>query len=223
MTSWLVTGATGLLGSNAALTLSETGTVVCTSRRLPQPGPLPFIHSQLESAESRSGLVARSGADAVFHAAALSSIDACESDPALARELNVIAPVDLATQAREAGAAFVYISTDAVFDGIDGGYSEDSRTSPASEYGRTKVLGEQAVLDAYPEALVARVNFYGWSPTARRSVAEFFYYSLQSGRNVTGFTDIVVNTLQVSYLVDAIEKLVAKVRFRPPPRRTIRL
>ena len=210
MTAWLVTGATGLLGSNAALTLGETGTAVGTSRRVPLASPVPFIRSELQSASSRRDLVARSGATAVFHAAAVSSIEACESDPLLARELNVTAAVDLALQARDAGAAFVYISTDAVFDGIGGGYAESSPTSPVSEYGRTKVDGEKAVLDAYPEALVARVNFYGWSPTAQRSIAEFFYHALKEGRSVNGFTDIVVSTLQVSYLVESIEELVSK-------------
>jgi len=210
MTSWLITGATGLLGSNAAITLGETDTVVGTSRRVPKQSPVPFLQADLESVQSRGSLVERSAATAVFHAAALSSIDACESDPGLARELNIAAAADLAAQARDAGAAFVYISTDAVFDGSQGGYSESSPTSPVSEYGRTKLLGEQAVLEAYPDALVARVNFYGWSPTAKRSIAEFFYNSLRKGRSVNGFTDIVVNTLQVSYLVDAIAKLVDK-------------
>lgn len=208
MSTWLVTGATGLLGSNAAVQLQNDYGVVGAARVAPVSSPLPFISVDLSDVRDRAGLVKKAEAKVVLHSAAISSINACEQDPALAHEVNVAASADLAKQAHDSGAKFIYISTDAVFDGERGGYSEADEPSPSSEYGRTKLAGEYAVLEANPEALVARVNFYGWSPTGQRSLAEFFYHRLERGERVPGFDDVVVSTLYVGYLVQLLEKLV---------------
>ncbi|WP_161972325.1 SDR family oxidoreductase [Glaciihabitans arcticus] len=209
MTRWLVTGTTGLLGSNAAISLAEANDVTGVSRTAPMGAPVPFVETDISSAAGRSGLVDRAEADVVLHAAAIASIEEAEQKPELAWRLNVEASADLAAQAAENGSRFVYISTDAVFDGENGPYDEGSEPSPTNEYGRTKLAGERAVLEANPEALVARVNFYGWSPSGTRSLAEFFHTRLALGETVRGFTDTVVSTLYVGHLVDAIAALVA--------------
>lgn len=208
MSTWLITGATGLLGSNAAIQLHDAYSVVGAARAVPVGAPVPFISVDLSEARSRDGLVEKSAAKIVLHSAAISSINACEEDPALAHEVNVAASADLAQQAHDVGAKFIYISTDAVFDGQHGAYSEYDEPSPDSEYGRTKLAGEAAVLEANPEALVARVNFFGWSPNGQRSLAEFFYHRLERGERVPGFDDVVVSTLYVGYLVKLLERLV---------------
>lgn len=208
MSAWLVTGATGLLGSNAAVQLQRDNRVVGAARATPAKGPVPFISVDLSDAHDRAGLVENAEANVVLHSAAISSINACEENPALAHEVNVAASADLARQAHAIGARFIYISTDAVFDGEVGGYSETDEPSPTSEYGRTKLAGERAVLEANPEALVARVNFYGWSPDGQRSLAEFFYHRLERGEQVPGFDDVVVSTLYVGFLVELLEQLV---------------
>lgn len=208
MGKWLITGVTGLLGANAYRTLVPTHQVIGSSRRRPVAiEAANFVDADISDSRSRSDLIARAHPDVVLHAAALSSIEACEADPSLAHEVNVEASADLAEQAAKAGSRFVYISTDAVFDGARGGYREQDETSPTTEYGRTKVAAERAVLDAHPDAIVARVNFYGWSPTGTRSLAEFFHRNLSAGTEVKGFTDITVSTLYIDDLVDALVAL----------------
>ena len=208
MTRWLVTGTTGLLGSNAALQLVEHHEVVGVSRASVPSAPIPFIETDISRADGRAGLIDRAGASAVLHAAAIASIEEAEQNPELAWRLNVEASADLAAQAAERGAAFVYISTDAVFDGDAGSYDETAEPTPATEYGRTKLAGERAVLEANPNAIVARVNFYGWSPSGTRSLAEFFHTRLARGETVRGFTDTVVSTLYVGHLVEVLAALV---------------
>ena len=209
MTRWLVTGVTGLLGSNAALELMQANEVVGASRRAPHSAPISGVEVDLSIALERAGLVARVGAEVVLHAAAISSIEEAERNPDLAWELNVQASADLAAQAAASGSSFIYISTDAVFDGEAGPYREDALPSPTSEYGRTKLAGERAVLEANPAALVARVNFYGWSPSGSRSLAEFFHTRLARGETVRGFTDTIVSTLYVTQLVEALVSLIS--------------
>lgn len=206
---WMVTGATGLLGANAAIDLSAHSDVVGVARHFPAHVGVQFVSADLADSEGRRALIARSASDVVLHCAAVSSIEACERDPELARILNVDTSADLAAQASREGVKFVHISTDAVFDGAAGPYAEDAVTTPTTTYGRTKRDAEIAVLDANPDAIVARVNFYGWSPTGKRSLVEFFFDRLASGRSVPGFTDVRVSTMYAGSLVAQIERLVA--------------
>lgn len=206
--TWLITGATGLLGANASLDLSQTDRVVGVARHAPEGAPIDFVTADLSLASDRARIVERLRPDVVLHCAAVTSHELCEEDPAGAENLNVAASRDLAEQAVRVGSKFVYISTDAVFDGRIGGYRESSPPSPTSVYGSTKLAGERAVLEISPDALVARVNFYGWSPSGRRSLVEFFVNRLTSGERAPGFTDVRVSTMYVGTLVDRIRRLV---------------
>ena len=100
------------------------------------------------------------------------------------------------------------ISTDAVFDGARGHYSEADAPNPTSVYGRTKLEGEQLAL-ASTDALVARTNFFGWSPTGRRSILEFFVNALSNGEQVRGFTDFTTSSAYVQVLAEALWDLCA--------------
>jgi dTDP-4-dehydrorhamnose reductase len=141
----------------------------------------------------------------------LASIEACEADPSLARRLNVDVTAELAREAATLHIPFVAVSTDAVFEGRVGGpHREEDDVAPLTVYARTKAAGERAALEAHPGALVVRVNFSGWSPTARRGLAEFFHSRLAAGVVTTGFTDVTVSTLHVSHLVEAAVGLVAR-------------
>lgn len=94
----------------------------------------------------------------------------------------------------------VHVSTDAVFDGLKGTYREEDTPNPLSVYARSKLAGELTVLDANPQALIARLNLFGWSVTGKRSLAEFFYFNLKAGRRINGFTDVFFCPLLVNDL-----------------------
>jgi len=203
----MITGATGLLGANAALDLSTDCDVIGLARSVPSAAPIKMLPVDLSSQHERDGLVKKVMPDVVLHCAANAVHEACEADPESAYEINTKATKDLAEQAASVGARFVYISTDAVFDGARGRYRETDTPSPTSVYGQSKLAGEHAVLTSSPNALVARVNFYGWSPTGRRSLAEYFFNTLAAGLAAPGFTDARVSTLYVGDLIARIRSL----------------
>lgn len=206
--SWMVTGVTGLLGANAAITLSKSENVVGVGRKAPVGIPIDFVAADFSAEVDINFLLQRTVPKVILHCAALSTHEECESNPALAHQINVVASRELARMARRIGAKFIYISTDAVFNGKEGNYSEEHPTSPTTIYGRTKLAGEYAVLEENPDALVARVNFYGWSPSGRRSLAEYFFNRLSQMEHAPGFVDVTVSTMYVGTLIDRIQRLV---------------
>ena len=101
--------------------------------------------------------IAEASPDIVFNAAAYTAVDRAESEPELAERMNAHAPGSMARAARDAGARFVHVSTDFVFDGsASHPYAPGDKVAPLNVYGRSKVAGEQAVIAATPQALIVR-------------------------------------------------------------------
>ena len=207
----LVTGASGLLGLNFAVQAAGRYAVTGVVHHNELAGvPFEAIQVDLAQPHAAADLLERTRPEVVVHCAALANLEACESQPELAWQMNAAAPAELAAAAAQAGIKLVHISTDAVFDGQRGNYSEEDLPNPLGIYARSKLAGEQAVAQANPQAIIARVNFYGWSLNGTRSLAEFFYRNLSAGKNVNGFTDVHFCPLLVNALVDLLLKMIEK-------------
>ncbi len=208
--TWLVTGANGFLGANVGAFLDGRATRIGAVRMPTEPDALfdRYVASDLEDPVDLVRAIEDIRPDVVLHAAAMASHEACEADPQRARLVNAWASEALARAAARAGSRFVLISTDAVFDGARGHYRETDAPNPTSVYGRTKLEGEQLAL-ASTDALVARTNFFGWSPTGRRSILEFFVNALSNGEQVRGFTDFTTSSAYVQVLAQALWDLCA--------------
>jgi dTDP-4-dehydrorhamnose reductase len=102
----------------------------------------------------------------VIHAAAIASLVDCRKDPERAQQINQQGSAQLAELCHQAGARLLLVSTDLVFDGERGYYTEQDAANPLSVYGRTKVAAEQDVL-AFPETLVVRLSLM-FGPTVVR-------------------------------------------------------
>ncbi len=187
----LITGASGLLGLNLALELAGRHTVFgVTNRHVLQTNRFTSLQTDLLAPGAVESVLERTQPDWVIHCAALADLDACEADPELASQLNTELPRKLASHVARGGARLAHISTDAVFDGVRGDYCEHDTPNPLSVYARSKLEGERAVVEINPQAIIARVNLFGWSVTGKRSLAEFFFYNLAAGNPVMGFTDV---------------------------------
>lgn len=208
----LVTGASGLLGLNfCSFFYRKYDVLGVVNRTTLQDLPFPVIKAELLH-EDIGDLLDISSPDVILHCAAMANIDRCEKNPEDAAAINSVYPGKLAAAARKRGIRFVHISTDAVFDGENcgkSGYREEDPTNPISTYAETKLMGERNVLDANPDALIARVNFYGWSTAGNRSLVEFFYNNLEAGRQINGFSDVFFNTLYVHSLAGILDEMIS--------------
>jgi dTDP-4-dehydrorhamnose reductase len=207
----LVTGASGLLGLNLSMFASRQGHTVTGLVHSRALRDVPFEVRRVDLLKTDSALEMMESVqpDAIIHCAAIASINAAETQPALTEQMNAEVPGRLAEAAVRWGLPFVHISTDAVFNGRQGGYVETDPTDPLSVYARTKLAGEEAVKAANPEAIIARTVFYGWSLSGQRSLAEFFVNSLAVGQPLKGFTDTLFCPLYVEDLVSLLMEMLA--------------
>jgi len=207
----LITGASGLLGINLALTAQARHEVVAVDRRKLAGTPFPLIKADLLDPGAVDAALDEARPDWVVHCAALANLEDCEANPELAAEMNARLPGIVAAACSDRGLPLVHLSTDAVFDGTrDAAYTEEDAPGPVSVYARTKLEGEGEVLAAHPDAIVARVNFYGWSPGGKRSLGEFFYNNLSAGRTVSGFTDVIFCPMWVTDLAGLLLEMLEK-------------
>ena len=78
-----------------------------------------------------------------------------------------------------------------MFDGERGGYTEDDEPAPVNVYAQSKLEGERAVQEHFPDALVVRTNFIGISPSRTVGLADWISSRLESGDRIQGFDDVM--------------------------------
>lgn len=200
--TWLVTGASGLLGHALCSFVAERGERV-VGVRLGHPVDVEGVSEVVADLTDRSAvaeLMAMHRPDVVVHAAGLTDVDACERAPDLAHRLHVEATGTLATIAAHAGAAFLHISTDHLWDGGKPMVSESEPPCPLNAYARTKLQGEEAALAGHPSALVLRTNFFGEGRPWRRSFSDWVLTGLSEGKNLRMFTDVFFTPIALGHL-----------------------
>ena len=207
----LVLGAGGLLGLNLALEAAKGHEVVGTVHRQVLSGaPFETIQRDLLGVGAVNEVLDHAKPDWVVNCVALADLDRCEAHPKLAHSLNAELAGRVAKACAQRGLRLAHVSTDAVFDGLKGGYVEEDEPNPQSEYARSKLAGEDGVREAHPEAIIARVNFFGWSASGKRSLAEFFFYGLRRGEKMKGLTDRVFSPLLATHLSRVLLHMLAK-------------
>jgi dTDP-4-dehydrorhamnose reductase len=207
----LITGASGLLGINLAQETMNSHDITAVDRGKLANAPFKILNGDLLNPGILDSVLDSAQPEWLINCAALADLEACENNPGIARRLNIELPAQMAKSCKSRGISFVHISTDAVFDGEkDGYYSEEDAPNPLGVYSRTKLAGEQAVLSDNSSAIVARVNFYGWSLSGKRSLAEFFHSNLINNRSISGFTDIKFCPMLVNDTARILIKMLQK-------------
>ena len=204
----LVVGASGQVGRHASEALRKRGwKVVGTGNTRAGAGLLPLDLAD-EGAIRR--IIGERRPVLCVLAAALTDVERCEGEPALAEALNARAPAVAAAACRSAGGRTVYLSTEYVFDGSSGPYGEDDAVCPVSVYGRTKLEGERAVLAAAPDALSVRTTVvFSLCPGDRNFLMQLLD-RLGAGERMPVPEDQVSSPTYAPFLGDAIAELATR-------------
>ncbi|MFN0024629.1 MAG: dTDP-4-dehydrorhamnose reductase [Parvularculaceae bacterium] len=135
-------------------------TIAAAKRRGLRVTALSRAEADLSMPGAGAAAVERAKPDAVINAAAWTAVDKAETERAAATRLNAEAPAEIAAAASAAGARFVHLSTDYVFNGAGSApLDETAPTAPLNTYGSTKLDGEQRVLEANPDAIIIRTSW----------------------------------------------------------------
>ena len=155
----LVTGASGFVGGSVLHHAPAGWAIHACSRSPLSAAPPNVMHHAFDLADAAktADLIAALKPDTILHIAAIANIDYSEAHQAEAAAVNTETTGRLARLAADHGARFVFCSTDNVFDGVAGHYSEEALVSPVNFYGRTKVAAEVLVHEALEDHVIARV------------------------------------------------------------------
>lgn len=205
----LVTGAHGLLGRTLLETDWGPEVELAGCGRRPAPvGGIECRVADLTDPAAVRELISRERPDRVIHTAAQTDVDLCETAPAPARRINVDAVAHLAAACADSGSSVAQVSTDYVFDGAAGPYSEEDETNPLSQYGRMKLESEALVLERGGPGLVVRTLWlYGHRPGARANLVTWPLAALARGERARIVSDQWGNPTPAADLARALVEL----------------
>jgi len=149
-------------------------------------------------------ILKRTRPEIIINTAAIVSLDKCEKDPLEAQLLHV----DAARLMSKYSNRIVHVSTDSVFNGHKGDYTETDVPDPLNEYSKSKLLGEYAIAEANANHVIIRTNIFGFNRPLRNSLAEWAIRNLSSDTEVEGYTNVLFNAIYIGDLAKILVKLI---------------
>ncbi len=188
-----ITGGNGLLGSKLLAEARNKYSLVSIDLQessLAQCGKLEYIQGDITDREEIIKQISRVHPDCVIHTAAFTNVDGCEKEKDKAWEVNVLGAENVALVCRDLKIKMIHISTDYVFDGKNGPYSETDEPHPIGFYGKTKLESEKRISEIVEDFVIARTMvLYGYFPGVRMNFVTWLIGKLRDGERVNIVTD----------------------------------
>jgi dTDP-4-dehydrorhamnose reductase len=160
----LIIGSSGLVGSKIAALSNEYGFEAYNATHSRKTSLPRALQMDITDHDATLSLVRQVQPSVIINTAAITNVDYCETHAEEAQRLNVIGVRNLAEASTENKSRLVQISTDYVFDGASGHYTEDDTPKPLNLYGRTKLEAEGIVSTLQSYAIARPSVIYGWNP-----------------------------------------------------------
>jgi len=203
----LIIGSSGMLGKDLTLTFHNNGYEVYgvdliedSSNHLHL-----FFKTDLATDHSIFNIVESVNPTLIIYVAAIVSLNTCEENKKLADIIHHTLPARLAA-CKADKTKFIYISTDSVFDGTKGDYSETDKKNPLNYYAESKSNGEDEIM-GIPNCIVVRTNIFGFNIPLKSSLVEWAIDNFQNKREITGFEDLLFNAIYTKDLAHIIESI----------------
>ena len=214
----LITGANGLLGQHLVQELlHQQFTVVATSKgpnRLPFEPSEQFRYRSLDITDELNleRVMEEERPDVIVHAAAMTQVDECEKNTEQCEKVNVYGTTQLLVDAEAFSKYIIYVSTDFVFDGLNGLYREDDDLRPINFYGFTKMQAEAIMhTSEIPWAIVRTCLVYGNPLQGTRSnIVNWVRESLQEGESIKVVSDQMRTPTYVGDLAKGLVEMIKR-------------
>jgi len=207
----LIFGSNGLLGQSLVQVLKADFTIIAASRGEKNKSILPdedYHKLDMTHRAEMVDFIQAQRPDIIINAAAYTNVDGCESDKEACWDANVHAVENIIDGANGLETVLVHVSSDYVFDGMQGQYSEEDELSPLGSYARSKMAAENIVTHAPMDHIIARTQvLYGYAKDVRLNFATWVISRLSVGKNIRVVIDQIGNPTYVDDLSESILRL----------------
>ena len=207
-----IVGANGMLGQRTIDFYSSDKNVqlfACSIEENPFFDNVDYLSCNITERDKIKKVVYNFMPDVIINAAAYTNVDLSETERETAWKINVKGVEHLAETARVIDAQIIHISSDYIFDGKRGPYSENDKPNPLGYYGRTKLASENVLKISGALYTILRTNvLYGVASKSKADFVEWLIDTVTSGKPVRIVDDQVSNPTFIDDLVQAISKVI---------------
>lgn len=206
----LIAGNAGMLGKDIANVFKKEGAFIIGLDLKEYSGNDVDAHYLVDLCDEKKVLkiLEIEQPDLIIYTAAIINFELCESNKELADCVHAKTPALIAKNKR-IDSKLIYISTDSVFDGLKGNYTENDPPNPLNYYSFSKLKGEKLVLQN-KNCLVIRTNIFGFNIPLKQSLAEWAIANLHREKKIIGFDDVIFNAIYTFDLATIIQKISGK-------------
>ncbi|MBU0636244.1 SDR family oxidoreductase [Candidatus Micrarchaeota archaeon] len=201
-----VIGASGFFGKPLFVELQKSFDVTGTFQNNHQQGLEPL---DITDSSGINNFFSRFKPDIVVHLAAIVNVDECEKNPSKAFSVHVTGTKNIVNACQKNNARLLYFSTDFVFDGQKGNYSESDSPNPINEYGKTKLAGEK-IVQKLSNSLIVRTSTPYSKDLESKKFIPFVIQNLSKGLPVNAFTDQIRSPSLVENVAESVRMLLEK-------------
>jgi dTDP-4-dehydrorhamnose reductase len=210
----LITGANGLLGQKLCFNFSSSFKAIATDlqiRSLVAFSNLSYESLDVTNRRKVDSHVRHYKPSVIINAAAYTDVDGCEVHKDQAWTINVGGVKNLVRICREQEVRLVQLSTDYIFDGENGPYSEDDPPNPVGFYGQTKLESERIIQESGIDFLIVRTNvLYGFGKNVKKNFLLWLLEKLSTGEKLNIVTDQFNNPTLADNLSECILETVQR-------------
>lgn len=209
MKSVFITGSCGFLGSYLVNILSQYRITGLIRDKYKTSDKIKYVYGDLGNIEFVKNSIEYTKSDIVIHLGALTDVDYCEINPCEAVRINYLSTKAIAELCRSKGIKLIFISTDFIFDGEKGPYSEYNIPGPINVYGSTKLMSEEFIMSIVDDYIICRITVpYGIPAGKKNNFGYWVYKNLHDKNKIKVARDMYTTPTYIKNIAEGIKKLI---------------
>ncbi len=206
----LIIGASGQVGKALMKKLLKNFDVIGTYYSNQENGLLySLLHLNISDRDEVKAIFNKIKPDVVILTSALTNVDYCEEHKNIAEEINILGTRNVVEECKKINAKLVFLSTEYVFDGKNGPYTEKDKENPINVYGKTKLIGENIVKELENYTIIRTVTVYNLGYDKKNFLNQLIL-NLKANKETKVPSDQISTPTNADNLAEAITLLIIK-------------